>query len=523
MYYQNTNFAAIVPASVKEIIRTDKAFRNPKIFENAMLFITHLKLQNQIYKDSEQFNPAIGYHSDLLRAIFSSDYFEKLVKILIDLGIVEKSGNYSPGIKSFQFKLNDRFFFEKSEVHKYTYNGVVKKINNIKSKFYQNRYLKRFPYLLNQYNNLQSIFIDSVEAMNWIDCQEPKWIEQEEKVQDIKKRNDIQRRVMYYKNAVNKIEYAFTQNVSVSLSNLRLNSALTAFPKNLRPYLYIQDAVDGVKLFKKIEIDGSNTQPLMLSIYLEKMKYQIEPEFKELCLSGMLYNSIAEALNESREWVKERMMDTLMFTRTNGSYTFKYKNPDKVHQEIRTFSKYCSEVYPKFFKALITEKQKLEKFETHPENWINPGGSELAKRIQKMESELWIHTLLKELPENLFYVTIHDSIMIFDPTVEDVLKTRNKILDIGYKLHGILLPLKLEFHNIIGDEKQEYQEAFNSNAYVPEQSINISENFRNTTCIDRFKIDDSISQDERIKPIETVSSDMFEKLFRNKREELYSV
>lgn len=54
-----------------------------------------------------------------------------------------------------------------------------------------------------------------------------------------------------------------------------------------------------------------------------------------------------------------------------------------------------------------------------------------------MESEIWIHTLLKELPESLFYATIHDPIMIFDPSIDDVIKTRNKILEVGYRLHGI--------------------------------------------------------------------------------------
>jgi hypothetical protein len=176
---------------------------------------------------------------------------------------------------------------------------------------------------------------------------------------------------------------------------------------------------------------------------------------------------------------------------------------------------FCQKRFPKFFNSLLTEKKKLEQKETYSTNWLNAGGSELAKRIQKMESEIWIHTLLKELPDNLFYATIHDSIMIFDPTIDDVIRTRNKILKVGYRLHGIQLPLKLEFHNIEGNEKEQYLEEFNEHDMKPELNKEYSEKKLNSTCLRMFKLDDAVVQVEQEQVITEVSSDMFENSFRN--------
>lgn len=514
MFYENTNFAAIIPESVLDILKNDIMFKNEKILENALLFITHLKLQNHIYKDTEDRNPAIGYHSDLLRAIFSSDYYIKSVDRLIYLGIVEKSGKYSPGAKSYQFKLADKYFFNQPIIYPYKYKGVIKKIINIRTKFYKNRYFRFKPYLHQQYDNLQCLFIDKEQADNWIHVQESVWVEENAKLPDNKKKN-ILLRTNYYLDSVNKIHHCFVQNASVSISNSRLNTALTAFPKSLRKFLYIQDVSSGMRLNKKIEIDGSNTQPMLLCLYLEFMNYEIEPEVKQLCLSGVLYDTIAHDMKETRSWVKERMMDTLLFTRTNGGYTNRYKNPDEFHQEIRKFSNFCHKRFPKFFNSLLTEKKKLEQKDTYSTNWLNAGGSELAKRIQKMESEIWIHTLLKELPDNLFYATIHDSIMIFDPTIDDVIRTRNKILKVGYRLHGIQLPLKLEFHNIEGNEKEQYLEEFNEHDMKPELNKEYSEKKLNSTCLRMFKLDDAVVQVEQEQVITEVSSDMFENSFRN--------
>ncbi len=513
MFRENTNFAAIVPNGIIEILKEDRAFKNPKLLENALLFITHLKLHNQIYKDTEERNPAIGYHSDLLRAIFSSDYFISLVNRLIELCIVEKTGYYSPGSRSYQYKLSDKYFFEKSTIYRYKYKGVVKKIVKIKNKFYKNNYLKLDPHLQSQYDNLQCMFIDKEEADKWIDEQFPIWNEENSKLSSDKQKNIILRK-NYYHDSVNKIHYGFLHNISVSHSNLRLNSVITAFPKLLRKFLYIQDALTGIEINKSIEIDGSNTQPLMLCLYLEKFGYSIETEIKELCSNGLLYDTIATELNETRSWVKERMMDTLLFTRTNGSYTYKFKICKSLYEDIRKFSKHCLNRFPLFFKALLNEKQKLETVENNSQNWINPGGSELAKRIQMMESEIWIHTVLKELPENLFYATIHDSIMVFDPTIEDIIITRNKIIEVGYRLHGIHLPLKLEFHNIEEQEKEQYLEAFKHDI---KQELNkeYSEKKLNSTCLRKFKIDDLDVQDEQEHVITEVSLDLLEKLYRN--------
>ncbi|TAL68542.1 MAG: hypothetical protein EPN82_09695 [Bacteroidetes bacterium] len=83
------------------------------------------------------------------------------------------------------------------------------------------------------------------------------------------------------------------------------------------------------------------------------------------------------------------------------------------------------------------------------------------------------------------------------------INTRNKILEVGYRLHGISLPLKLEFHNIDEQAKKQYQDEFNSNIYHPELANENSENFSHSQCLKTFKINDTFSQDERTQSFET--------------------
>ncbi len=63
-----------------------------------------------------------------------------------------------------------------------------------------------------------------------------------------------------------------------------------------------------------------------------------------------------------------------------------------------------------------------------------------------MESELWIHRLLKELPSDLIYVTIHDSVMLFNPTNEQVKFVEDKVKEIGRELYNIEIPLSTEWY-----------------------------------------------------------------------------
>jgi hypothetical protein len=62
-----------------------------------------------------------------------------------------------------------------------------------------------------------------------------------------------------------------------------------------------------------------------------------------------------------------------------------------------------------------------------------------------MEAELWIHRLLKEIPEDVIHITIHDSVMIFDPTREQVEFVAKKVKEIGRELYNIDIPLKIEY------------------------------------------------------------------------------
>lgn len=77
--------------------------------------------------------------------------------------------------------------------------------------------------------------------------------------------------------------------------------------------------------------------------------------------------------------------------------------------------------------------------------------------------------------------------------------------------------MKLEFHNIEEQEKELYLDKFKISIYQQELVNEKSEKNSLSQCLKTFKINDTVSQDEREHSITTVSSETYEKLFKTKR------
>jgi hypothetical protein len=230
--------------------------------------------------------------------------------------------------------------------------------------------------------------------------------------------------------------------LNISKNNRRLNSPFVTLPKNLRQFLYLLNEESGQMIFNKIEIDGSNTQPILLCVKMEKDGFEIDNDFMSLCLDGKIYDSIAEEMGETRDWVKERFMDTLLYTKANSEYLLSIKNPNKKNVDRIKFINYFKDRFTLFYNRVKNEKKRKSGDKTGT-NKNNPGGSKLAIEIQRMEADLWIHSLLKEIPEKVICITIHDSIMIFNPSNEIVEFVKAKIIELGKKMYRVELPLKI--------------------------------------------------------------------------------
>jgi hypothetical protein len=243
---------------------------------------------------------------------------------------------------------------------------------------------------------------------------------------------------------VTAIHLRYLWNFKVAKTNQRLYNGLTSFPKDLRKFLFTYNKETRLPDYSKIEIDGSNTQPVLICIEMKNSGVLPDIEFEELCFNGKLYDKIAKDLNVERSEIKARFMDTLLFTANNSEHVIKYKNPNENNFARQEFALYMKETFPITYKWLLDTKHQLSNSFTNPVNRDNPGGSELAKRIQSMEANMWIHEFLKTLPDDMIYFTIHDSIMLFQPTPETEKLCIDKLLEVSRKMYNVEIPYKIK-------------------------------------------------------------------------------
>ena len=182
-------------------------------------------------------------------------------------------------------------------------------------------------------------------------------------------------------------------------NNGRLITTFTNLKRELRKFLF--DKTDGS--FDFVEIDISNCQPLLATIYFEQHypEYTDRKDFqgwKELCQTGQLYESLTEGTDFDRQFIKDRFMDVLLFTAKNKTYLLEDKNWNNENQLKKKFIEHFVSKFPTIWELLLLVKEKI-------------GNREFAKRIQKMESDLMIDSVLVDLYNCQTNFSIHDSIV----------------------------------------------------------------------------------------------------------------
>ena len=173
--------------------------------------------------------------------------------------------------------------------------------------------------------------------------------------------------------------------------------------------------------------------------------FEPDKDFFKHCLEGTLYQQMAEELCESRNWVKNYMMEAILFTYGNCIKVQRLKNPIGNDIDKQKIARYFKSRFPAVYNWLLNKKETLRASKLKTKNYLNKGGSLLAYEIQRMEAELWIHKLLPEIPEDIIYATIHDSIMLFAPRSEQIELVKQLIIETGRNLYGIDIPIKIEY------------------------------------------------------------------------------
>lgn len=425
--------ASYTPESILQLLENSSIFLNSRVLmENALFFLTNLFFRtiNNYDNDEDEKNDSNNefqpVSSDLIIAMMSRKNYKVILEELEKLNIIEINHSYKTGEYNKGYRINSELLIDKPKLRKFEMMITKKKFKRLDD-YYRARVANDFPYTLQMINSIRDkIFVDFEKANEFI---------QSSDYPDKKKR--------HYLKKVRAIQLRYTWNFKVAKSNQRLYHGFTSFPKDLRQFLYTYNET-GKKDFSKIEIDGCNTQPVMICIEMRNTGAIPDSDFEELCFNGNLYDSIAIGLGVERNDVKERFMDTLLFTPNNSERVLSFKNPNELNLARKTFGLYMKDHFPITWNWLLDTKRKYSESVINPENKDNPGGSELAKRIQRMEANLWIHEFLKTLPEELIYFTIHDSIMIFKPTPEIIMKCSDKLLETGRRIYGFDIPVKVK-------------------------------------------------------------------------------
>lgn len=409
-----------VHLNVKELLSKN----NKKHIDKYHYFLHKLyeeRILNKTLKNKDRWVPL---STRVMESIVSARQYQKIKSFFINHGIVECDERYSAGdeyhvhekkckwyrftedykqVKVTEYMIEDEVFEKKLQRFK------VAKATKIDTK------VKQFLHF-----NLQEILINQLAANLEINNK----LFHETDDYDLEKAN-------FDTIAVCKIaskDFFFHQDPT---SN-RIHTNITNLSSWIRKHLYIETGEELVNL------DIRNSQPLLLSILL-KREYPIMPpdalKYIGLCESGMFYEYMMDELkvplNTNRKDFKQKMFAKIFYCKLNEYYMY---NESKVFAQL----------FPSCF-AVIKKYKKG--------NYKN-----LAIAMQKAESSILLDGVIGKLssmfsldgvigklssmfsPEDLFCITIHDSIITTESQSEIV---RQLMLDEFLK-HGLKPTINIE-------------------------------------------------------------------------------
>lgn len=231
---------------------------------------------------------------------------------------------------------------------------------------------------------------------------------------------------IYYKNSIDRLRYN-SLDAKRNTTNNRLDTNLTNMASILVDAICLQNDL--------IQIDLSNSQFVLLTnllkSHLNGSDYKL---FKELSVSGKLYEYIASSLSlKSAKNGKSLMFEVMFSSRKNNSI----------------FKKKIKEMFPSVV-GWIDDNKK--------EN----GDKEFSVMLQKFESDLFIENILKRVKKHKYFcITKHDSLIVKRQDYEaimDILKVEFAKIGLEYSLkvtnlYGNNIVHKISWDEISGADK----------------------------------------------------------------------
>jgi hypothetical protein len=324
---------------------------------------------NGIYKDlpkvskKELKRSYLPLNIKLLRKVIHPKYLQTILSNLIEWNIIECDGSYIPGVKAKGYRLSTKYHNMDFRVLGISDIKFANKLNTIEEK---NMDILTETQLA-IYNNMEYFGIDIDKAdmlLDNMDISSSEYISIKLSIDRIKNRD-------YFFNTDLK-----TGRVFHNYSNMKreLRSCLTIGNKTL------------------VEVDIANSQPYFLAMLLKGDSLDIKL-YKELCISGKIYDYLMVLFKRDREYIKKQFL-TLLFCKNH--WDFKLKSSFIEH-------------FPNVYKFI--EQQKFD------------DNSQLAIMLQKAEADIMIGVISARLLSNdIKFITVHDSVMVSSDDIDNTVK-----------------------------------------------------------------------------------------------------
>jgi len=349
--------------------------------------ITHILIRKHFQTGFTSFN----LESRILRDKYGSKY-NYYLDYLCHKKIIHMVSNYQSGKKSRSYLLDDTTL-KHLNIIKNRDNVLLKKYR----KLYSIDYLRKINYqyipfdvMKKLVNYLDRVSIDYEKAQNYIlDLNLP----ENQKIKNIHSILSLKEKNIWY----NFDNYG------------RLHTNFTTLKSDIRDQHLLIDNE------QTKEIDIVNSQPIFLSILLSKNLNEVNKEeylnFKELVLTGNLYNYISSNFGRKNKKETKKVMYTVLFGTNHLN-----KKENKIFNEL----------FPSIFNFIKKYKKKNGTYKA------------LAYNLQRSESKFVFSEICKEIIHTypgLPFFTVHDSITVKKSDYNKV----KKIFDVKInQLHSML-------------------------------------------------------------------------------------
>lgn len=306
--------------------------------------------------------------------------YKRLLDILIELNLIDVNDSYSVGAFSKSYRPSITISYETVKLLELNVSKIFKNVHS-KAKLIRdndNQYRKLIDDMYLTKIDLESLYynIDQMVGM--------KYSKNTSAVLTPAKIYALKIRALKINLGIHFFTVSETGRVYSSIANL---------PSLFFPYIRLNGK-------PVVEIDAVNSQPLLLSMFVES------PEYKRDCEAGLFYDNMAKSLEMTRGEFKSKSYRWIFFTDDNVGPVWKER---------------LDKLYPGL-------ADQINKLKSETKLWF---------LLQQKEAEIWIKIAQKQIKPVL---TKHDSIITTKEEVERIVKQ----IKTEYKKQNIKVKLEVE-------------------------------------------------------------------------------